>query len=64
MGDAGDRLDVMPSRMVLQGIKEKLGAARTGHSLLKRKSDAIKISLQNILKKNPCRETKSWSLDT
>jgi len=49
--DASDRLDVMPSRMVLQGIKEKLGAASTGHSLLKRKSDAIKINLNNILKK-------------
>jgi len=50
MAGVGDRLDVMPSRMVLQGIKEKLTAARTGHSLLKRKSDAIKISLQRILK--------------
>jgi V-type H+-transporting ATPase subunit D len=51
MADTAERLDVMPSRMVLQGIKEKLSAARTGHSLLKRKSDAIKIALQNILKK-------------
>jgi len=49
MGDQ-DRLDVMPSRMVLQGIKEKLSAAKTGHSLLKRKSDAIKVALNRILK--------------
>jgi len=49
MGDQ-DRLDVMPSRMVLQGIKEKLSAAKTGHSLLKRKSDAIKMNLNRILR--------------
>jgi len=41
---------VMPSRMVLQGIKEKTSAAKTGHSLLKRKSDAIKVALNRILK--------------
>jgi len=44
------RLDVMPSGMVLQGIREKLAAAKTGHSLLKRKSDAIKVNLNRILK--------------
>jgi V-type H+-transporting ATPase subunit D len=44
------RLAVFPSRMVLQGIKERSVAARTGHDLLKRKSDAIKLNLNNRLK--------------
>lgn len=47
---ADDRLDVMPSRMVLAGIKDKFNAAKKGHSLLKRKSDAIKMQLNRILK--------------
>jgi len=41
----------MPSRMVLAAIRDKLGAAKTGHGLLKRKSDAIKLNLNNILEK-------------
>jgi len=40
----------MPSRMVLQSIKERAVAARTGHDLLKRKADAIKLNLNNRLK--------------
>ena len=36
---------------VLTAIKERLAAAKTGHDLLKRKSDAIKVNLNNILKK-------------
>jgi len=48
---AESRLNVFPSRMVLTGIKERLGAAKTGWDLLKRKSDAIKVNLNNILKK-------------
>lgn len=48
---AEQRLNVFPSRMVLTGIKERLGAAKTGWDLLKRKSDAIKVNLNNILKK-------------
>lgn len=48
---AESRLNVFPSRMVLAGIKERLTAAKTGWDLLKRKSDAIKVNLNNILKK-------------
>ena len=48
---AEQRLNVFPSRMVLTGIKERLSAAKTGWDLLKRKSDAIKVNLNNILKK-------------
>jgi len=36
--------------MVLTGLKERTVAAKTGHSLLKRKSDAIKANLNLILK--------------
>jgi len=45
-----NRLTVFPSRMVLTGLKERTAAAKTGHSLLKRKSDAIKANLNLILK--------------
>jgi len=48
---AEQRLNVFPSRMVLTQIKERLAAAKTGHDLLKRKSDAIKVNLNNILNK-------------
>jgi len=41
---------VFPSRMVLQSIKERSNAARKGWDLLKRKSDAIKLNLNNKLK--------------
>jgi len=45
-----ERLNVFPSRMVLQNIKDRVKAARMGYSLLKRKSDAIKMRLNEILK--------------
>jgi V-type H+-transporting ATPase subunit D len=32
-------------------MKDRVSAANTGHNLLKRKSDAIKVNLQNLLKK-------------
>jgi len=35
----------------LAGIRDRLTAARTGWDLLKRKSDAIKVNLNNILRK-------------
>lgn len=45
-----NRLNVFPSRMVLQGLKEKNKAANVGLSLLRKKSDAIKMNLNEILK--------------
>lgn len=48
---SGQRLDVFPSAMVKQQIKDRIKAARNGHSLLKRKSDAIKMRLHDILSK-------------
>lgn len=44
------RLNVMPSRMVAAALKERMVAASKGHALLKRKSDAIKMKLQEVLK--------------
>ncbi len=35
---------------VLTALKERMVAAKTGHSLLKRKSDAIKANLNSILR--------------
>jgi len=51
MADAQNRLNVFPSRMTLAAMKDKLKAAGVGLSLLKKKSDAIKINLNEILKK-------------
>lgn len=48
---AEQRLNVFPSSMVLAQLKDKLKAAKTGHSLLKRKSDAIKMKLHEVLSK-------------
>jgi len=45
------RLDVFPSTMVKTQLKDRIKAARNGHSLLKRKSDAIKMRLHTILSK-------------
>lgn len=50
MGDKSNRLDVFPSRMVLTEVKNQLGGAKKGYELLKRKSDAIKMQLNQILK--------------
>jgi V-type H+-transporting ATPase subunit D len=50
MAGTSERLNVFPSRMVLTALKERVVAAKTGHSLLKRKSDAIKANLNNILR--------------
>jgi len=46
-----DRIDVFPSRMNLTLMKARLKGARKGHSLLKKKADALKIRLHSILKK-------------
>jgi len=45
-----DRIDVFPSRMNLTLMKARLKGARKGHSLLKKKADALKIRLHSILK--------------
>jgi V-type H+-transporting ATPase subunit D len=50
MSSAGNRLTVVPSRMVLQQIKARLAGAKKGHSMLKKKSDALLVRFRSILK--------------
>ncbi|BFZ07698.1 hypothetical protein BsWGS_10737 [Bradybaena similaris] len=46
-----DRLNVFPSRMALAIIKARLKGAQKGHSLLKKKADALTMRFRSILKK-------------
>lgn len=46
-----NRLPIFPTRMALTIIKAKLKGAITGHSLLKKKSDALTIRFRGILSK-------------
>jgi len=46
-----DRLNVFPSRMALAMIKARLKGAQKGHSLLKKKADALTLRFRSILKK-------------
>ena len=54
MSGAGARLNVFPTRQNLQVMKVKLVGAKKGHSLLKKKADALtmrlRLLLRNILK--------------
>lgn len=52
-----DRIPVFPSRMAMTLMKGRLKAAEKGHSLLKRKADALQFKFRQILKKIV--ETKS-----
>ena len=52
-----DRINVFPSRMAMTLMKARLKGAEKGHSLLKKKADALQIKFRNILKK--IIETKS-----
>jgi len=46
-----DRIAVFPSRMALTLMKGRLKGAQKGHSLLKKKADALQIRFRSILKK-------------
>jgi len=46
-----DKLNVFPSRMALAMIKARLKGAQKGHSLLKKKADALTLRFRSILKK-------------
>ncbi|KAK3730360.1 hypothetical protein QZH41_014836 [Actinostola sp. cb2023] len=46
-----DRLNVFPSRMALTLMKGRLKGAQKGHSLLKKKADALTLRFRKILKK-------------
>jgi len=46
-----DRITVFPSRMALTVMKARLKGAQKGHSLLKKKADALQMRFRSILKK-------------
>lgn len=46
---SSQRLTVVPSRMALQQVKAKLAGAKKGHSMLKKKSDALLVRFRSIL---------------
>jgi len=46
-----ERLNVFPSRMALATMKQRLKGAQKGHSLLKKKADALTMRFRQILKK-------------
>ncbi|KAI2797816.1 hypothetical protein RDWZM_000908 [Blomia tropicalis] len=52
-----DKINIFPSRMALTVMKARLKGAQKGHSLLKKKADALQIRFRSILKK--IIETKS-----
>ena len=54
---ANDRINIFPSRMAMTLMKARLKGAEKGHSLLKKKADALQIKFRAILKK--IIETKS-----
>lgn len=47
----GNRVAIFPTRMALTTMKLKLKGAQTGHSLLKRKSEALTKRFRDIVKK-------------
>eukprot|EP01111_Echinosteliopsis_oligospora_P013654 TRINITY_DN494_c0_g1_i1.p1 TRINITY_DN494_c0_g1~~TRINITY_DN494_c0_g1_i1.p1 ORF type:complete len:256 (+),score=79.59 TRINITY_DN494_c0_g1_i1:97-864(+) len=46
-----NRINIFPTRMALTMMKSKLKGAVTGHSLLKKKSDALTMRFRSILSK-------------
>src|SRR6218665_588985 len=46
-----DRINIFPSRMALTVMKARLKGAQTGHSLLKKKADALQMRFRMITKK-------------
>jgi V-type H+-transporting ATPase subunit D len=50
MSGQGDRINVFPSRMSQTIMKLRLKSAKTGHSLLKKKSDALTLRFREVLK--------------
>ena len=50
MSGAGNRLNVVPTVSVLAVMKSRLSGAVKGHSLLKKKADALTMRFRQILK--------------
>ena len=57
MSGGKDRIAIFPSRMAMTIMKARLKGAQKGHSLLKKKADALTLRFRQILKK--IIETKS-----
>lgn len=51
MSGQGNRYTVVPTVTVLAVIKNRLGGAKKGHQLLKKKADALNMRFRQILKK-------------
>uniref|UniRef100_A0A7S3E3C1 Vacuolar ATP synthase subunit D n=1 Tax=Chloropicon laureae TaxID=464258 RepID=A0A7S3E3C1_9CHLO len=51
MSGAGNRYVVVPTVTVLAVIKNRLGGAKKGHQLLKKKADALSMRFRQILRK-------------
>ncbi|KAJ3332185.1 H(+)-transporting V1 sector ATPase subunit D, partial [Kappamyces sp. JEL0680] len=50
-GGTQARLNIFPTRMALSTLKNRLKGAHTGHSLLKRKSEALTRRFRDIVGK-------------
>lgn len=46
-----EKINIFPSRMAMTLMKGRLKGAKTGHSLLKKKADAMQMKFRTILKK-------------
>ena len=51
MSGAGNRYVVVPTVTVLAVIKNRLGGAKKGHQLLKKKADALNMRFRQILRR-------------
>lgn len=66
MSGAGARFPIFPTRMALTLMKNRLKGAVKGHSLLKRKSEALTRRFREIVRKiaevfpNNCRLSERW----
>ena len=45
-----DKVNIFPSRMNLTIMKARLKGAQNGHSLLKKKADALSLKFRQIMK--------------
>ena len=51
MSSSGNKISIFPTRMALTTMKNRLKGAQTGHSLLKRKAEALTRRFREIVKK-------------
>lgn len=50
-GGGKERLAIFPTRMALTTMKNRLKGAQKGHSLLKKKADALSLRFRSLLKR-------------